>query len=101
MSKLEAETGIEKLVVSEREAAKMLSLSTRTMFEMRRRGGLPFIRLGSKIGYRVESLRKWLENNEEVEKTPEKVVTGTAGESQPVDARCSRSSQRASGRRRS
>ena len=55
-----------QLVVDERTAAKMLSVSVRTMFTLRKMG-LPYFRIGSgtkAVRYRVSSIEQWVADQE-------------------------------------
>lgn len=54
------------LLVDERVAAKMLSLSVRTLYNLRRDHALPFIRLGNVIRYRVDALEQYLRDRESI-----------------------------------
>ena len=51
-----------KLAIPEPEAAEMLSVSGRTMFNMRKDGQIPFFRLRSRIMYSPAALQKWIES---------------------------------------
>lgn len=53
-----------RLVVSAREAAKMLDVSERLLFALTARGEVPRVKIGKRVCYRVESLRTWLATNE-------------------------------------
>ena len=52
----------ERLLVDERTAARMLSLSPRTLFNLRLKFGLPFLKVGHKTLYRPQDLATWLKN---------------------------------------
>ena len=58
-------TTAQRLLISEPEAAKMLSVCERTLFNLREDKGIPFVRVRSRIMYRVSALEKWLEKNEQ------------------------------------
>jgi excisionase family DNA binding protein len=59
-----------KLLLSVREAAKALSVSERTLWNMTApRGPIPSIRLGSRVLYSTSALQKWIDGE-----------TGAAGE---------------------
>lgn len=49
-----------RLLVSAREAAKMLGLSTRTLYTMTARGELKPVRVGRRVCYSPEALRAWI-----------------------------------------
>ena len=59
------ETTVKRLIVPEPEAAKMLSVCDRTLFNLRQEGAIPFVRIRSRIMYRVSALEAWLEKNEQ------------------------------------
>jgi excisionase family DNA binding protein len=48
------------LLVSEREAARLLGLGARTVWGLRAAGRLPFIKVGSAIRYDVADLRAFI-----------------------------------------
>jgi excisionase family DNA binding protein len=48
------------LLLTERQAAKLLNLSTRTLFSLRRAGELPFLKCGEKVLYDLVDLRAWI-----------------------------------------
>jgi len=56
-------TSNDRLLVNEPEAARLLSLSPRTLFSLRQSGEMPFIQLGRAIRYRVADLYQWIEKN--------------------------------------
>lgn len=47
-------------LVNEREAARLLGLSQRTLWSMRVEGVIPFARMRNRIGYRIEDLREFV-----------------------------------------
>jgi len=49
-----------KLLLSERELAESLGVSTRHIYTLRTRQGLPFVRLGARIMYRPADVERWL-----------------------------------------
>jgi excisionase family DNA binding protein len=54
-----------KLLVTTREAAKLLSVCERTVSRLIARGELPAVRIGPRgIRVSVESLRKWIKKKE-------------------------------------
>lgn len=61
-----AETAIEPLVVSLATAAKLLGVSDRHLRTLTKVGTVPFVKLGGRILFRVESLNRMLA---EIEKT--------------------------------
>lgn len=58
-----------RLLVSEPEAAKMLGVCERTLFNLRQDGAIPFVPVRSRIMYRVPALEAWLERNEQEAKS--------------------------------
>jgi len=57
-------TTARRLLISEREAAKMLNLCPRTLFNLRQDGAIPFVRVRTRIMYRVSALELWLDSQE-------------------------------------
>jgi excisionase family DNA binding protein len=53
-------TLLPKPTLSERDAAAYLSFSEDWIRKQRRRGRMPFVRVGRSIRYRVTDLDKWL-----------------------------------------
>ena len=53
--------GPEALAVSAKEAAKMLAISTRTLWSMTASGEIPFVRIRSRVLYLPDDLREWLQ----------------------------------------
>lgn len=53
------------LLVPQREAARLLSVSERTLFAMRERGEIACVRLGPRILYSTDDLLKWVERRKE------------------------------------
>ena len=52
------------LAIPEREAAELLGVSERTLFNMRQDGQIPFLRMRSRIMYSPTALEKWIESRE-------------------------------------
>jgi excisionase family DNA binding protein len=48
------------MLLTEAQAAKLLNLSTRTLFTLRDRGGLPFLKIGHRTMYRLADLKRWI-----------------------------------------
>ena len=46
-------------LLSQREAAQFLGVSTRYLWTLRTTGKLPYIRVGNRVKYRIEDLRRW------------------------------------------
>lgn len=51
---------IEPIALSEAEAARILSVSTRTLYQWRIESEIPYARCGGRILYNVAALREWL-----------------------------------------
>ncbi|MEN1704602.1 MAG: helix-turn-helix domain-containing protein [Planctomycetota bacterium] len=49
------------LLVSEREAAKLLAISPRTLWSLRQSGEIPCIRIGRAVRYSVAELSAWVD----------------------------------------
>ncbi len=54
----------EPLLISERAAARKLSVSERTLWGWRRAGIVPHVRVGRTVKYSVDSLRRWVAERE-------------------------------------
>lgn len=50
----------DRLAVSRREAALMLGISERLLWTWTNAGAIPHIRIGSRVLYPVEQLRRWI-----------------------------------------
>lgn len=57
------------LAVDEYQAAAMLGISERTLWEYRNSGEIPIVRIGRLVRYSVDDLRKFIESKR-VEKLP-------------------------------
>jgi len=51
---------MEKLL-NERQAAELLGISSRHLFALRKRGEVPFIKLGGRVLYSPSALQRWVE----------------------------------------
>jgi excisionase family DNA binding protein len=49
------------LALRPRDAARVLSVSERTLWGLTKQGRVPFVRIGKAVRYPVHLLRKWLE----------------------------------------
>jgi excisionase family DNA binding protein len=59
-------TAPNRLLVTVREAAKMLGISERTLWTMTSpRGSIPSIRIGRAVRYNLDSLRQWAAEEEQ------------------------------------
>jgi len=58
-----------KLAVPAREAARMLSISERSLWAITSpRGDLPCVRVGRSVRYDIDALRRWLASKQEAAK---------------------------------
>jgi len=56
---------MEPYLISERELANTLGLSYWTVRTMRLQEGLPFIKSGSRVFYRLDKVKEWMTKQEE------------------------------------
>ncbi|RMF86427.1 MAG: DNA-binding protein [Planctomycetota bacterium] len=49
-----------KLVLSAREAAELLGISERHLYNLRKTQGLPWLRLGQRVVYPLDALQAWI-----------------------------------------
>lgn len=54
-----------QLVLTEKEAARALGLSTRTLERLRKKGELRYFNVGNRVRYRLEALQAWARSKEE------------------------------------
>ena len=52
----------QKLLYTQEQAAKLLNLSTKTLYRLRKAGKLQFVRVGNAIRYDIESLRSLIQS---------------------------------------
>ena len=55
-----ANASIPPLLLSEREAAKLMAVSVRTLFSWREHEGLPHVKIGARVLYRPADLERWI-----------------------------------------
>ena len=53
----------EKLLVSPREAARLLSICEKTLWTITKRDGVPCVRIGRAVRYSPADLRSWIERS--------------------------------------
>lgn len=51
---------VPRLLVSPRDAAKLLSVSERTLFTLTKAGTIPVVRIGRCVRYSVTELQEWV-----------------------------------------
>jgi len=56
---------MEPLLLTPREAAKALSISERTLFDLKKNGELPVILIGRSVRYSVNDLKAWIKKSSE------------------------------------
>lgn len=54
---------LDLLLVDSREAARMLSISARTLWTFTAKGEIPCVRIGKAVRYSVDDLRAWIERS--------------------------------------
>ncbi len=55
---------IERLTVNAQEAAEMLGVSARTVFQLTKAGKLPHKKIGARVVYSIEALRRFVNEPE-------------------------------------
>jgi excisionase family DNA binding protein len=66
-----------RLAYPESEAAELIGVSVRTLFNLREQNRIAFVRLGARVLYRASALRQFLRDNE----TPTHAPAGIAARS--------------------
>lgn len=62
--------GDEQFLYDTQQAARLLGMAPSTLTTMRSRGGgPPFIKLGRKVRYRPEALKRWVKSHRDVTST--------------------------------
>ena len=51
---------VDKLLITERQAAEILSVAPRTLWGWRKAGEIPFLRRGRCVRYVIDDLRDWI-----------------------------------------
>lgn len=69
---------IEPLLLTPRDAARLLSVCERTLYELTRSGEIPVIRRGRLVRYSIEDLRAWIDRRRENGDGPENKVDSPA-----------------------
>jgi excisionase family DNA binding protein len=57
---------LQPLAVDEQQAAAMLGISTRTLWDYRRAGEIPIVRIGRLVRFDVDDLRRFLADKKEI-----------------------------------
>lgn len=50
----------ESLLIGELEAARLLNLHPKTLYTLRKRGQIPFVKLDAAVRYSPAALREWI-----------------------------------------
>lgn len=74
---------LQRLLYPEAEAARMLSVCSRTMRTFRQRGKISYISVGGRICYAPDDLQRFIESNRQCEFIPAKVPR-TSGSAPPL-----------------
>ena len=59
------EPTVEPMLLTARQAAKVLSISERTLFSVTKSGELPAVRIGRSVRYSVDALREYIRRSSE------------------------------------
>jgi len=59
------ELPVERLAVNAQEAADMLGISPRLVFELTKTGAIPYKRLGTRVVYPVDGLRRFVNETDD------------------------------------
>lgn len=54
-------SAIDRLLLTAREAAQLLAISERTLWQVAKDGGIPVVRIGRSVRYAASDLRDWIE----------------------------------------
>jgi excisionase family DNA binding protein len=57
------EQTVEPMLLTVRQAAKVLSISERTLFTLTKGGDIPHVRIGRLVRYAPSALQDWIERN--------------------------------------
>ena len=58
---------LQPLAVDEHQAAAMLGISTRTLWDYRKSGEIPIVRIGRLVRFDVDDLKRFLADKKEIE----------------------------------
>jgi excisionase family DNA binding protein len=53
----------EKMLLNEREAAALLGIGSRTLWQLRKDGKIGYVPIGARVLYDVSELRRWILRN--------------------------------------
>jgi len=57
------QTSVRPLLLNSREAAQLLSLSERKLWDLMATGEIPHLKVGRSVRYAIEDLKSWIESN--------------------------------------
>ena len=63
-------TAVPSLLLSPRDAAKVLAISARTLWGLTKEGAIPRIKIGRAVRYDVRDLTAWIDREKEGGRTP-------------------------------
>ncbi len=69
------ERTIEPILLPPRQAAKLLSISERTLYAFTKAGTIPVVRIGRSVRYSLDELKEWIRSRSE--RKCEKTQNGT------------------------
>lgn len=49
-----------QILMKPKEAAKFLAISEKTLWNLRKRGEIPYLKIGRSVRYPVDDLRRWI-----------------------------------------
>ena len=61
----------ERLLLNESEAAKVLSISPRKLWQLRHDGAIPYVLIGRSVRYPVSDLQRWIDSQVTRQPAPE------------------------------
>jgi hypothetical protein len=61
---------LQPILIDERQAAEMLGVSARSLFSIRQKGEIPFVRLSCRVLYSPSALAKWIESRQSIKQGP-------------------------------
>jgi len=60
-----AKQALPRLLVSSKEAARMLAVSERTLFSLRQAGAIPAVQVGRCVRFSLDALEAWVKDHSE------------------------------------
>lgn len=62
----------DQLLMTEAQAARMLSISPRKLWQLRKDGAIPYVPIGKSVRYRVSDLQRWIDSQVTRQPAPER-----------------------------